>query len=139
MVYNPLSVIAQYFPFDDFMFTYNLAAGIAVTDEGKAVQLDTAASNQMKLVTNGSTVDGRLFKFEDRTQQGGGLVGTVERKLRAKLTYTGTAPVVGDFVCGSATPGIVRKLVIGTDTGALQNCRVIDVDATASTVTVELF
>lgn len=135
MAYNPLAVVAQYFPFDDFMFTYNLAAGITVADEGKAVMQDTAAANQVKLTVDDAVIDGRLFRFEDRSQQGGGLVGTVERKLRCKLTYTGTAPTIGQTVSGSATPGVVKVAV----TQASHKCRVIEVDATASTVTVELF
>lgn len=136
MAYNPLSVIAQYFPFDDFMFTYNLAAGITVADEGKAVALDPTGSNQVKLTGAGDAIHGRLFRFEDRSQQGGGLVGTVERKFRAKLTYTGTAPAIGDQVEGSATAGVVQKTVT-QPADALKANRVIEVDTTALTVTVE--
>lgn len=138
MSYNPLSVIAEYFPFDDFMFTYNLDSAIVEADEGKALMLDTSGDNKMKLVTDAATIDGRLFRYEDRSQQGGGKVGTVERKLRCKLTYTGTAPAVGDYVCGSTTAGVVRKR-LGADATADTNCRVIAVDATNSKVTVELF
>lgn len=136
MAYNPLSVIAQYFPFDDFMFTYNVAAGVVVGDEGKAVTLDTSASNQVKLTGVGDPIFGRLFRLEDRSQQGGGLVGTVERKFRAKLTYTGTAPAIGDQVEGSATPGVVQKTAT-QPAEVLKANRVIEVDTTALTVTVE--
>lgn len=138
MAYNPLTVIAEYFPFDAFMFTYNLDAAIVEADEGKALMLDTTGDNKMKLATDAVTIDGRLFRYEDRTQQGGGKVGTVERKLRCKLKYTGTLPVVGDYMCGSATAGIARKRV-GGDANAALNCRVIAVQAADSTVTVELF
>lgn len=134
-MYNPLSVIAQYFPFDDFMFTYNLDSAIVAADVGKAVMLDTTGANKMKLTTDNAVIDGRLWAFEDRSQQGGGKVGTVERKLRAKLTYTGTAPTVGQTVSGSATAGVVKVATTQAD----HKCRVIEVDATNSTVTVELF
>lgn len=52
-MYNPLSVIAQYFPFDDFMFTYNLDSAIVAGDEGKAVMIDTSGPNKVKLTTDG--------------------------------------------------------------------------------------
>lgn len=144
-MYNPLSVIAQYFPFDDFMFTYNLDSAIVAADEGKAVMLDTSGPNKVKLTTDGARVAGRLFKFEDRSQQGGGKVGTVERKLRAKLPMaaglTGiNLPAVGDTVVGSATAGAVKCLNNGTaKTPDHSQNVVIEVDATGLTVTVELF
>lgn len=136
MSYNPLSVVASYFPFDLFTFTYNLDAAVVIADVGKAMTLDTTGANKMKLTANDSAVDGRLYSFEDRTQQGGGKVGAVERKLRARLTYTGTAPTIGQAVTGSATPGIVK--VATSQVAPLPN-RVIEVDATALTVVIELF
>lgn len=132
-MYNPLSVIAQYFPFDDFIFTYNLDTAIVAADVGKALQLDTTGANKMKLTVADAVIDARLFSFEDRTQQGAGKVGACERKFRAKLTYTGTAPTIGQTVSGSATPGVVKVAT----TQASHSVVVIEVDAANLTVTVE--
>lgn len=109
---NPNAVVAQYFPQDDFMFTYNAPSTLTQADEGKAVAIDTAAANTVKLAASGDAVYGRIFKVEDRRQQGGGVVCTVERKFRAKLPIatglTGVAAVaIGDTVVGNGA-GEVR-------------------------------
>lgn len=135
MAYNPLSIVASYFPFDLFTFTYNLDAATVADDVGKAFMLDTSGPNKMKLTTDNAVIDGRLYSFEDRSQQGGSKVGAVERKLRCRLAYTGAAPTVGQTVSGSATPGIVKVAV----TQASHSVVVIEVDAPNSTVTVESF
>lgn len=135
-MYNPLSVIAEYFPFDDFIFTYNLNAAIVAADVGKALTLDTAAANTMKLLPTAGVLQGRLLTFEDRTQQGGGKVGAVERKLRCKFTYNGTAPAIGDMVEGGAVAGTVAKIA---SQPAVKGNQVIAIDVPNLTVTVELF
>lgn len=137
MSYNPLSVVAQYFPFDDFMFTYNLAAGTVAADVGKAMTLDATGSNKMKLTGAGDVVMGKLFQLEDRTQQGGGLVGTVERKLRAKLpAVNGHATVIGEQVEGSATAGQVTRSGTQPAVGArLNRC----IETGTDYVVIELF
>lgn len=133
MSYNPLSVIAHYFPLDDFIFTYNLDSAVVAADVGKALMLDTSGACKMKLTTDNAVIDGRLFSFEDRSQQGGGKVGAVERKFRARLPYTGSAPTVGQTVSGSATAGVVKVAT----TQASHSVVVIEVDAANGYVTVE--
>lgn len=114
MAMNINQVVSYGFPMDDFAFTYGLAAGIVAADADKAVTLDTTATNTMKLVVNGSPIHGRLLIVEERAP-GGPLVGTVERKFKAKFKKTAAAVAIGAAVCGSATPGLVRAAVPGTD------------------------
>jgi hypothetical protein len=102
MDYNINRVVSQYFPLDDFTFTYNLAAGTTIEHVGHALTLDPSANSQFKLAGDGDRIDGRLFQFEDRRQQGGGLVGSVERKFKAKLPVAdGQAVALGDTVVGA--------------------------------------
>lgn len=116
MTYDPRKVVSYGFPLDDFVFTYNLAAGIGQNELGYALTLDTSAPSKMKLAGNGAPIHGRLFQAEDRSMQGGGLTGSVQRKFKEKLlAVAGHAIVAGDSVCGSATPGVVREAVVGTD------------------------
>lgn len=106
MVYNPNSVVTQSFSFDDFIFTYKLAAGITAADVGKAVELDATAAGQVKLVTNDAEIYGRLETFEDRGN--GLLTGAVSRKFRGKLpANAGHGIVVGNSVRGTGA-GLVE-------------------------------
>jgi len=114
MTYTPESVVSYGFPIDDFTFTYLLNSAIVAADVGKAVNLDNAA-NRMKLTGNGQAILGRLYSFEDRTVSGI-KTGAVQRKFKERLpAISGHGIIVGDAVCGSATPGVVRKAVAGTD------------------------
>lgn len=116
MVYDPRKVVSYGFPFDDFIFTYNLAAGIGQDQLGQALTLDTTAASTMKLAGDGAPIHGRLMQAEDRTQQGAGLTGSVQRKFKEKLKAIPAAGIaVGESVCGSATPGLVRQAVVGVD------------------------
>lgn len=116
MTYDPRKVVSYGFPLDDFTFTYNLAAGIGQANLGNALTLDTSAASKMKLAGNGAAIHGRLFQAEDRSQQGAGLTGSVQRKFKEILPCIAASGLaVGDSVCGSATPGTVRKAVAGTD------------------------
>lgn len=105
MAVNPNAVVTYQFSFEDFTFTYNLKSTITADDVGKAVAIDTTASNAVKLAGAGDSVFGRLETFEDRKQQGI-KVGAVSRKFRSKLPSTGT-PAVGDHVVGGSTAGSV--------------------------------
>lgn len=108
MDYSINRVVSQYFPLDDFTFTYNLAAGATIEHVGNALTLDPTGNSQMKLAGDGDRIDGRLFQFEDRRQQGGGLVGSVERKFKAKLPVAAGATVaLGDTVVGAGN-GFVK-------------------------------
>lgn len=113
MIMNVNQVVSYGFPFDEFTFTYKLAAGTVAADLNKAVTLDVTAGSTMKLAGNGAAIHGRLGSFEDRGN--GLLTGAVERKFKAKFKKTAAAVIVGDAVCGSATAGLVRKAVPGTD------------------------
>ena len=108
MDYSINAVVSQYFPLDDFTFTYNLAAGSTIDHVGRAMTLDPSAANQFKPSGDGDAIHGRLFSFEDRRQQGAGLVGAVERKFKAKLPVAdGQVVALGDSVVG-AGEGFVK-------------------------------
>jgi hypothetical protein len=127
-----------------WMFTFNLKAGIVAADIGKAVAIDSAADNTVKLVGDGDVVFGRLETVENRVVEGV-LVGTIAIKGGYTLPYTGS-PVVGSALKGSATAGSVQPLATTQedDAGAVDIDHskhdgrnvVVEVDATAVTVTV---
>ena len=114
-MYDPRAVVSYGFPFDDFIFTYNLSGAPTQADLGKALTLDAAAASTFKLAADGDAVHGRLFQVEDRTQQGAGIVGSVQRKFKEKLpAAAGHGIGVGDSVCGAGA-GLVRLAVGGVD------------------------
>lgn len=116
MAYDPRNVVSYGFPFDDFMFTYKISGAVTQDDLGKALTLDAAAASTMKLAGNGDAIHGRMFSYEDRSQQGAGKTGTVQRKFKERMKAVAAhGIVVGDSVCGSATAGLVRKAVKPTD------------------------
>jgi hypothetical protein len=116
MTYDPRNVVSSGFPLDDFTFTYKLSGTVAQANVGNAVTLDTSAASTMKLAADGDEIHGRLTSVEDRTLQGAGTTGAVQRKFKEKLpAAVGHGIVVGDSVCGSATAGSVRKAVLDVD------------------------
>lgn len=115
MTYDPRKVVSSGFPLDDFTFTYNISGAVTQADLGSALTLDTAAASTMKLAGDGKQIHGRLYTYEDRSQQGAGKTGAVQRRFKERLPKTAAAIAIGDSVCGSATPGQVRKAVAGTD------------------------
>lgn len=127
MVYNPASVVSEYFPLDDFMFTYNISGVVTQADLGKAVTQDTTAPNTMRLAADGEAIQGRLFSLELRTASGL-QVGTVERKFKARVPKTAPAIALGNEVVGSATLGAV-KATAAQPTEHLKSNRVIEVGA----------
>jgi len=110
VVYNPNSVVNYTFSFEDFVFTYALAAGTTAADVGKAVELDTSAAGKVKLATDDGQVFGRLETFEDRGN--GLLVGAVSRKFRTKLP-------VKDGLAGTEIPGL-GDTVVGAGGGEVK-------------------
>jgi hypothetical protein len=115
MAYNLAQVVSYGFPLDQFTFTYLLATAVTEDNVGHAVTLDTSAASKFKLAGNGNPIHGRLFSFENDTVLGV-RKGAVERKFKQKLpAIAAHGIVVGDSVCGSATPGTVRKAIPGTD------------------------
>lgn len=129
MAINPNSVVTYQFSFEDFTFTYYLKSTITAADVGKAVALDTTATNAVKLAGDNDPIFGRLETFEDRKQEGT-KVGAVSRKFRSKLPKTGTV-VVGDTVTGSATPGTVKA---STGTDSIYENTVVEVGSTYAIV-----
>ena len=110
-MYDPRKIVSYGFPLDAFTFTYKLPITITQLDLGKAVTLDVTAACAMKLSVDGSPINGRLFSIENRTNQGAGYTGAVQRRFKEKLPAAiGHPIVVGDSVCGSAVPGEVRKI-----------------------------
>lgn len=114
--------------FDErWQLAFNLNAAIVAADVGKAVTIDTAGPNRVKLATTGDAIFGRLEVFEDRQT---GKVGTINTRGICKMPKTGTV-TVGQSVSGSATPGSV----IGVTADWARNI-VLEVDNTANTVVV---
>lgn len=106
MPYTPNAVVAHSFSFPDFTFTMNVSGAVTQADVGKAVALDPATANTVKLAGDNDVIYGRLESLET-----GGLdgmtVGAVSRKFRAILPTTGVI-ALGDSLCGSATPGVAK-------------------------------
>jgi nanoRNase/pAp phosphatase (c-di-AMP/oligoRNAs hydrolase) len=108
MPYNIGAPVSFGYALEDFMFTYLLSGTITAADVGKAVMLDTAAPNTVKLTQAAEDVIfGRLETFEDRTTLGI-KVGTVSRKFKDKLPKAANVITVGQSVAGSAVAGIVK-------------------------------
>lgn len=112
MAYTVNAVVTYQYSFEDFTFTYYLDSAVTAADVGKAMTLDTTATNKMKLAGAGDTIFGRLETFENRTQEGI-KVGAVSRKFRSKLPTTG-AVALGDNLIGSATPGVAASGAVPT-------------------------
>jgi hypothetical protein len=91
---------------DEFHYPFRLASGITSADVGKAVALDTAAANTVKLAGDGNSIVGKLVSVENRVSEGI-LVGTVALKGGFRFAKVGTINV-GDTVVGSTTAGSVK-------------------------------
>jgi len=103
----PNQVVSRGYSFEPFKFTYYVSGSVTADDVGKAVALDTTAANTVKLAGDNDIIFGRLETFEDRAVLGV-KVGTVARKFKDIVPYTGTAPTIGQSVTGSATAGVVK-------------------------------
>lgn len=103
----PNQVVSRGYSFNDFMFTYSISGAVTAADVGKAVALDTTAANTVKLAGDNDIIFGRLETYENRAVLGM-VVGTVARKFKDIVPYTGTAPTIGQSVTGSATAGVVK-------------------------------
>ena len=94
--------------FEDWSFTFVLAAGITEADVGKAVSIDTSAANKVKLAADGDTILGMLSTVEDRAVEGQ-LIGAVELKFANILSvFGGIGVAIGDTVQGVGG-GLVKK------------------------------
>lgn len=117
----PNQIVSRGFSFEDFKFTYFVSGTVTAADAGKAVALDTAAANTVKLAGDNDVIFGRLEVYEDRAVLGV-KVGTVSRKFKDIVPYTGVAPTIGQSVTGSATEGVVK---VATTQNILDN-RVVE-------------
>ena len=133
MAYASLGLpVSHGFSNNETAFTYLISGTCTASDVGKAVALDTAAANTVKLAGDNDVIFGRLETFEDRTVLGI-KVGAVARQFKQKLPKTAAAITVGQSVSGSATPGAV-KAATAQDTN-----RNIVVEVFADSVSVEKF
>lgn len=92
---------------EKYTFTWNISGTTVAADVNKAVSQDITADETAKLCADGEVILGQLRSFENRVQEGI-QVGAVKMKGTMLFTYTGTAPVKGNSVVGSATPGVVK-------------------------------
>lgn len=110
MPYTPNAVVAYSFSLPDFTFTMNVSGTVTAADVGKAVALDPATPNTVKLAGDDDVIFGRLETLET-----GGLdgltVGGISRKYRAILPTTG-AIAIGDMLSGSATDGVAKAMTV---------------------------
>lgn len=124
MPYTPNAAVTSSFSFPDFTFSMNVSGTVVAADVGRAVTLDNATPNTVKLAADGDHVFGRLETIEL-----GGLdgltVGAVSRKFRSILP-TAAAVTVGAEVVGSATAGSVKVTAVQPTEGLKSN-RVIEV------------
>lgn len=140
MAYTLNDIVLEAFSMEDFTFTYFITGNPSVTDiVGKAVAIDTTTRGAVKLAGAGDVIFGRIYQYEDRTQQGGGKVVTVERKFRKRLPKAaGTAVAIGAVVEGAGA-GLVRPIATPTIATAAESNVVIDVAADGTYVIVEKF
>jgi hypothetical protein len=102
MTYDPRKVVSAGFPLDDFTFTYNISGAVTQANLGAALTIDTTAASTMKLAGDGAPIHGRLQSYEDRSQQGAGKTGTVQRKFKERF------PPPSVTASQSVTPSAVR-------------------------------
>lgn len=121
---------------EGFSFPFNITGTVAKADVGKVVAQDITAANSAKLAGDNDIILGILGSFEDRTIEGI-KVGAVYLKGAMAVPYVGTL-AVGDFVCGSATAGSVKKAVNALGTGiSVTPARVMEI--LAGNIAVILF
>jgi hypothetical protein len=139
MAYSIMDIVLEAFSMEDFTFTYFITGNPSPTDiVGKAVSLDTTTRGAVKLAADGDLIVGRIYQYEDRTQQGGGKVVSVERKFRKRLPKTAPAIAIGDMVEGAGN-GLVKTLAAPTIADMREPNTVIDVNQTDGYVIVEKF
>lgn len=132
MAYTLNDIVLEAFSMEDFAFTYFIVGNPDPTGiVGKAVTIDPSQRGSVRLSAADDPVDGRIYQYEDRTQQGGGKVVTVERKFRKRLPRGANVVAIGDTVEGAGN-GIVR-------TGTPNRLDNIVIDVGADYVVVEKF
>lgn len=120
---------------NDKSFTWNLTGTMTNADVGKVISQDVTQANAAKLAGDNEAILGVLGSYEDRVQEGI-KVGTVHHDGGFSVPYTGTL-AVGDQVCGSATPGTVKKISAALTTGyGRKPATVVEIDAATSTCVI---
>lgn len=117
-MYDPRNIVSYGFPLDDTTFTYAINGTTDQASVGKALTLDTSGTSTMKLAGAGDPIHGRLSTLEDRTQQGAGVTGAVQRRFKELLPIKAglaglDAVAVGDTVVGAGA-GEVKALNDGS-------------------------
>lgn len=117
---------------EDFTYTWNLSGTAGVSPGiGSPMMQDTTVDNTAKGVVDNGILIGALMSYENRIQEGI-TVGAIAHKGVFVWDYTGSAPVRGNSVVGSATANKVK------DSGATApGNRVVAVDTVAVQVTVK--
>lgn len=142
MAYTLNDIVLEAFSMEDFTFTYFLTGNPTVTNNdivGKAVAIDPTTRGAVKLAGAGDVIFGRIYQYEDRTQQGGGKVVTVERKFRKRLPKLNATVIAIGAVVEGAGNGLVRAIATPTIATAAESNVVIDVGADGTYVIVEKF
>lgn len=135
---------------EDFHYSFLVSGGVAVdiNDVGKAVTIDTAAANTVKLATDGASILGYLASYEDRKQEGtvngavalfGGHRFAVDPNATA--SSPDETPAVGDFIVGAVSnagkAGFVRKAsTLEMSDGAIRKWLVVEVEGSGATLKV---
>lgn len=137
---------------EEFHYPFLVSGGTAVNiqDVGKAVTLDTAAANTVKLAVDGDSILGPMVVYEDRTQAEGTVNGTVALrggyrflvKPNAGSASPSQAPAIGDYLVGAVDGtkgGYVRKATsVELATGTKSLWQVVQVEGTTSVVAIHV-
>lgn len=116
MAYTDVNIAGYVFPHTEI--TWKLAAGMTAADVGKPVTI--TAANTVSVAGAAAIIHGRLMSFEDRSDQGMGLIGTVSHQYTAKwVAPAAHGLVAGDQVVGAASPNNVQKAAAGVIGGSV--------------------
>jgi hypothetical protein len=110
---NVNGIVLEAFSFEDFTFTRFISGTVDASCVGKAVTIDTTAAGTVKLAGEGDAVYGRIFQYEDRSQEGVKVV-SVERKFIKRLPKSAAAIAIGDHVVGTLVNSVGGFVKTGT-------------------------
>lgn len=103
---------------EDWQYPFFVSGSVTQADVGKAVTLDTAAANTVKLAGDGDVILGRLEVFENRVQEGI-KVGTVNLKGGMKLPVKENETVaIGNAVIGAGGGEVRAAVTVGESADA---------------------
>lgn len=101
---NVNGIVLEAFSFEDFTFTRFISGTVDASCVGKAVTIDNTADATVKLAGDGDPIYGRIFQYEDRSQENVKVV-SVERKFIKRLPKNGTV-ARGDHVVGAGAGAV---------------------------------